>query len=95
MQQRRKYSKEYKLEAVRLVQQSDIPLSQVANNLGINDNILRRWVKEHTEPNKSAFTGYGTARDQELSALKQELKQVKKERDFLREAATYFAKVSK
>jgi len=95
MQQRRKYSREYKLEAVQLVQQSDIPLTQIAVNLGINDNMLRRWVKEHAEPIKSAFAGYGTARDQELSALKQELKQVKKERDFLREAATYFAKVSK
>lgn len=95
MQQRRKYSREYKLEAVQLVQQSDTPLTQIAVNLGINDNMLRRWVKEHAEPNKSAFTGYGSARDQELATLKQELKQVKKERDFLREAATYFAKVSR
>lgn len=95
MQQRRKYSQEYKLEAVQLVQQSNIPLSQIADNLGINNNMLRRWVKEHTEPSKASFTGYGTARDQELSTLKQELKQVKKERDFLREAATYFARVSK
>ena len=95
MQQRRKYSREYKLEAVQLVQQSDIPLSQVATNLGINDNMLRRWIKEHSEPNKATFTGYGSPRDQELATLRQELKQVKKERDFLREAATYFAKVSK
>ncbi|WP_366509078.1 transposase [uncultured Paraglaciecola sp.] len=52
MQQRRKYRREYKLEAVQLVQQSNIPLSQIADNLSINDNMLRRWVKEHTESNK-------------------------------------------
>ncbi len=92
MQQGRKYRQEYKYEAVQLVLQSELPISQIATNLGINNTMLRRWVKEHAEPNKSAFTGHGTARDQELAVLKQELKHVKKERDFLREAATYFAR---
>jgi len=41
MSQRRRYSPEYKQEAVRLVQQSDIPVSEIARNLGINDNMLR------------------------------------------------------
>lgn len=43
MQKRRKYSQEYKQEAVQLVQQSNIPLAQVAKNMGINPNNLRRW----------------------------------------------------
>lgn len=94
MSERRQYSPEYKQEAVRLVQQSDISVSEIARNLGINNNMLRRWVKQSTEPGKNAFPGHGNPRDEELARLQKELRQVKKERDFLREAATYFAKES-
>jgi transposase len=93
--ERRRFTPEYKQEAVLLAQQSDIPISQVARNLGINDNMLRRWIKEHTDPNKKPFTGHGSPRDEEMTRLKKELQQVKKERDFLKEAAAYFAKESK
>ena len=92
---RRRYSPEYKQEAVTLVQQSDIPISEIARNLGINDNMLRRWVKEHADPVRKSFPGHGKPRDEEVTRLKGELLQVKKERDFLREAAAYFAKESK
>ena len=95
MQKRRKYSQEYKQEAVQLVQQSDVPLAQVAKNLGINPNNLRRWAEEFSKSGKNAFPGSGTPRDQELARLKRELQQVKQERDFLKEAAAYFAKTSK
>ena len=92
---RRKFTVEYKQEAVLLAQQSDIPASQVARNLGINENLLRRWIKEYTDTDKQAFPGHGNARDEELAQLRKELKQVKQERDFLKEAAAYFAKESK
>ena len=92
---RRRFTAEYKQEAVQLAQQSDIPISQVAKNLGINDNVLRRWIKEFTDPSKKPFTGNGSPRDEEMARLKKELQQVKKERDFLKEAARYFAKESK
>ncbi len=95
MRTRRKYSQEYKQEAVQLVRQSDISLSQVASNLGINPSILRRWCEELSESGENAFPGHGTPRDQELARLKRELQQVKQERDFLKEAAAYFAKTSK
>ena len=51
--QRRRFTPEYKQEALQLAQQSDVPISQVAKNLGINDNVLRRWIKEFTDPAKS------------------------------------------
>ena len=89
---RRKFSAEYKQEAVLLVQQSESPISEIARNLGLNDNVLRRWVKEHAEPGKQAFPGHGNPRDEEIAQLKRELLQTKKERDFLKEAAAYFAK---
>lgn len=95
MSQRRRHSPEYKQEAVRLVQQSDTPVSEIARNLGINDNMLRKWVKQATETSQRAFPGHGNPRDEEVARLQRELRQVKKERDFLREAATFFAKESK
>jgi transposase len=92
---RRKYSQEYKQDAVLLVKQSGSPVAEIARSLGINDNVLRRWVKEYSEPGKKAFPGQGNARDEEVARLNKELTQVKKERDFLKEAAAYFAKESK
>jgi transposase len=94
MSNRRRYSPEYKQEAVLLVQQSDLPVAEIARNLGINENMLRRWVKQAAESGKRAFPGHGNPRDEEIAKLQKELRQVKKERDFLREAATFFAKES-
>lgn len=91
---RRKFTQEFKEEAVLLVKQSGAPVSEIARNLGLNDNVLRRWVKEYAEANTKTFPGHGNSRDEELSRLKKELLQVKKERDFLREAAAYFARGS-
>jgi len=95
MRTRRKYSQEYKQEAVQLVQQSDVSLAQVASNLGINANMLARWCKEYSDSEKTLFPGKGSARDQEMAQLKRELQQIKKERYFLKEAAAYFAKDTK
>ena len=92
---RRQYSQEYKQEAVALVQHSNEPISQVARNLGINDGVLRRWIKELSESSKKAFPGNGNPRDEEVFRLNRELAEVKRERDFLREAAAYFAKQPK
>ena len=91
---RRKFTQEFKQEAVLLVKQSESSISEIAGSLGLNDNVLRRWVKEYSEANTKAFPGHGNSRDEELSPLKKELLQVKKERDFLKEAAAYFTKGS-
>ena len=61
-------------------------------DLGLNENLLSRWKKELLANGDSAFLGQGHARDQELMRLRRELAKVKKERDFLAEAAAYFAK---
>ena len=92
---RRQYSPEYKQEAVGLVRQSSQPISHIAKNLGINDGLLRRWIKEQSGLAKKAFPGQGNPRDEEVARLKRELLEVKRERDFLREAAAYFAKQPK
>ena len=93
---RKRYSEEYKREAVALVNSSNKSASQIARDLGIEPNMLSRWCREleATGPKKS-FSGQGKPRDEELAALRRELAQVKKERDFLKEAAAFFAKTSK
>ncbi len=92
---RRKFSAEFKREAVGLVKSSEKPTSQVAQDLGINVNVLSRWCREVEKDEGRAFRGQGKPRDEELANLKRKLLQVKKERDFLKEAAVFFAKGSK
>ena len=94
MAKRRKYSEEFKREAVGLTRQPGVSVSQVARDIGVAANLLFRWRRQlEGEPN--AFPGSGVARDQELLALKRELAKVKRERDFLRDAAAFFASESK
>ena len=95
MATRRKFSQEYKQEAVQLVDSSDQSVSQVARELGINPNILSRWCREAKVHGGSAFPGKGKPRDEEIVSLRRELARVKKERDFLQEAAAFFAKGSR
>lgn len=94
MQQRRKFSEEFKREAVDLTRQADANVSQIAQDLGIGANLLWRWRRQWEQDGKKAFPGVGVARDQEVLALTRELARVKKERDFLRDAAAFFAKES-
>ena len=93
---RKTYSEEYKREAVALVNSSGKSASQTARELGIEPNMLTRWCRElEAAGPKKSFQGQGKPRDEELAALRRELAQVRKERDFLKEAAAFFAKASK
>jgi len=95
MGKRRKYSEEFKREAVGLTRQPNASVSQVARDIGIGANLLFRWRREFESEGGKAFPGSGVARDHELLALKRELAKVKRERDFLRDAAAFFARESK
>ena len=95
MIKRRKYSDEFKHEAVALANQPGMTLKQLGEDLGVRPNMLSRWRRELETNGAKAFPGQGHARDEELARLKRELAMVKKERDFLREAAAYFAKDTK
>jgi transposase len=90
----RKYSPEFKQGAVEQANQPNVTLAQVAKELGLNPGMLGRWRHELNSQGSKAFGGKGNPRDEELATLKRELARVKKERDFLREAATFFAKGS-
>jgi len=92
MPNRKTYSPEFKREAVALSNQPGVTKAQIGRELGINANMITRWQRELNQNGSKAFLGKGASRDEEMAALKRELNRVKKERDFLREAATFFAK---
>jgi transposase len=92
MSKRRKYSAEFKREAVQLAAMPDVTLRQVARDLGINEGLLGRWKRDLEAKGGQAFIGQGHARDPELMRLRRELAKVKQERDFLAEAAAFFAR---
>ena len=94
MAKRRTFSAEFKREAVELTRQHGASVGQVARDIGVNANQLTRWRRELAQSKGKAFTGSGVPRDEEIAALKRELARVKKERDFLRDAAAFFAKES-
>ena len=95
MSQRKRYTKQFKEEALRLTSREGVSVSQIAQDLGLNESMLRRWRKEATKDGFKAFRGQGMVRDEELARLKRELGRVKRERDFLKDAAAYFTKESK
>jgi transposase len=92
---RRKFSAEYKREAVAMLDAPGVTVSQIAADLGIGANMLGRWRRELRQVPKQAFVGNGRFRDEEVSQLRRELARVTKERDFLRDAAAFFARASR
>ena len=95
MAQRRKFTAEYKCEAVAMLDAPGVRVGQIAADLGIGAAVLGRWRRELRQKPEQAFVGNGRARDEELAQLRRELVRVTKERDFLREAATFFASASR
>ena len=94
MSKRKRYSPEYKRELVELVRRSQSSCRQIALEVGVNPNMLTRWVREANAGGGKAFPGGGMPRDEEMARLKRELSKVTRERDFLKDAAAYFAKQS-
>ena len=96
MTTRKKYTKEFKLDAVRLVTEQGYKCAEAARNLGLNTNMLNRWVREQQADEGEAFRGNGnrTAEQEELRRLREENRQLKLEREILKKATAFFAKES-
>ena len=90
---RRQHSREFKLEAVKQVVEQGRSVSEVADALGINRNLLTRWKSQFLKDGEVAFPGHGrqTDAEAEIKRLKRELAIAKQERDILKKAAAYFA----
>ena len=92
---RKRYSAEFKREALKRSSEEGMTDVQVSEELGVSTRQLRRWRDQLRLHGANAFPGQGKSRDQELTQLRRELEQIKQERDFLKEAVAYFAKESK
>ena len=94
MKDRKSYTREFKLEAVRLLDESDQPITDIARQLGVRRNLLYKWRETLSEKGEASFPGSGRKLDYEQDniRLKRELARVKEERDILKKAAVYFAK---
>lgn len=91
---RRSFTPEFRLEAVRLVRYRGVSQAQVARDLGVHYNVLRKWVKDAKANGAQAFPGRGKMRpdDAEVARLRRELAQTKAERDILKKAIALCAK---
>ena len=94
--ERRKYSCEFKLEAVRLIKERHVSFAQASQDLGVHQSQLRSWVKALADDPQHAFPGQGQMKPEqaEIAQLKREVIKLKAERDILKKAAAYFAKES-
>jgi transposase len=94
--ERRKFTREFKLEAVKLIKERGVSYGQAAEELGVHQSQLRSWVKAFVDDPQHAFPGRGQMKPEqlEIARLKREVAKLKAERDILKKAAAYFAKES-
>ena len=91
---RRKFSREFKLEAIKLVMERGVAVAQACRDLEVAESVLRRWMREMAQAPAIAFPGNGQLRAEqaEIAALKKEVARLKAERDILKKAAAFFAR---
>jgi transposase len=89
------YTQEFKLEAVKLVVEEGMTGTQVAKDLGLNYSVLSRWVSKYRVDKEGAFPGKGrlTPEDQRVRDLEKQVRRLTMERDILKKAMAYFAKL--
>jgi transposase len=94
---RKKYPREFKMEAVKQFESGQHTQSELARRLGVTPSLLVDWRKELARKQQDAFPGHGNQRGAaaELARLKRELEQVKEERDILKKAMAFFARESR
>jgi transposase len=84
--ERQQFDREFKAQAVRMCEQGDVPIAQIARELGINVKLLYRWRTEAQQAGAAAFPGQGHSSDDEVRRLRRELARVEMERDILKKA---------
>jgi len=95
--QRRRFSREFKLEAIRMVVEGGRKQVEVARELGIHPEALYRWTREFRADPKQSFPGNGSLkeRDRQVEQLQREVTRLKAELAFLKKVSAYFAKSPK
>lgn len=94
---RKRYTREFKIEAVRLALESGEAASKIAKELGVHPNTLKAWIDELQTDPKHAFPGKGRMKPEaeELQRLRRENARLRQELEFLKKTAAYFAKQSR
>ena len=97
MRTRRKYRREFKIQAVQMISQQGLSVKEVARDLGVNPNVIGRWKRELIGQGEQAFPGNGnrSPEQEELRRLREENRQLKMEGDILKKATAFFAGQSK
>jgi len=97
LSRRKKYSKEFKLDAVSLVLDQSYSRAEAARSLGLNSNMLGRWVSEHQTDGGQSFRGNGklTPEQEEIRKLRSQVKNLEMEKEILKKATVFFAKEMK
>jgi transposase len=97
MKTRKKYSKEFKLDAISLVLEQGYTRAEVARNLDLDPQLIGRWVKESQRDDGQAFRGNGklTPEQDEIRKLKAQVKRLEMEKEILKKATVFFAKETK
>jgi transposase len=92
--ERRKFSREFKLEAVKLVRERGVSIAQAARELDLHVNVLRKWVRELGADPQHAFPGHGQMKPEqiEIDRLRKEVARLRAERDILKKVAAYLAR---
>ena len=87
--ERRKFTREFKLEAVRLIKERGVSYRQASHDLSVHQSQLRSWVKALADDPQQAFPGQGQMKPEqlEIAQLKREVLKLKAERDILKKAA--------
>jgi transposase len=90
---RKRYTKEFKQDAVTLVAREQYTIAEAARRLGVNENMLGRWKREFGEHGAVAFPGQGrqTPEQEEITSLRRDVKRLEMERDILKKATVFFA----
>ena len=93
MKERKRYTKEFKQGAVRLVTEQGCSISDAASSLGVPAWSLSRWIRAAKNEGQDAFPGNGnpTAQEQEIAQLRRRVKHLEEEKEILKKAAAYFA----
>ena len=92
--QRRRYDKQFKLDALRMVAESNRPVAAIARDLGLHPNVLYKWREQSEADPDHAFPGKGRLKpeDEELRKLRRENETLKEERDILKKALAVFSR---
>jgi transposase len=94
VKQRQKFDKQFKMDTVRMIEESDRSVAEIAREMGIHSNVLYRWHHQYLSEADQAFPGKGRLKpaEEELRKLRRELEVVRQERDILKKALAVFSR---